>query len=201
MTRLYGPRLMLRTLDCHVMQVRPQGGFGNRSCVRRIVLLSFDKRLHVDGRDETHLVTQALREPPPEVARGTCFHCHNAGRLIAQNRLELRARDYPVEQNRPSRRGRTNLKTTLCEIDRENVDVGHLLLLLQRNVAPVWHHTMPGEGGIHPISSVGGKQRLHLTERKASFAVGTWNLEWRLSRSVHGAEMHRRLMAVDPGTR
>jgi hypothetical protein len=23
----------------------------------------------------------------------------------------------------------------------------------QRNIALVWHHTMPGEGGIHPISS------------------------------------------------
>ncbi|RZF59149.1 hypothetical protein EWE75_23270 [Sphingomonas populi] len=38
------------------------------------------------------------------------------------------------------------------------MDVGHLLLLLQRNIAPVWHHTMPGEGYIHPISSIG---RLH----------------------------------------
>ena len=28
-----------------------------------------------------------------------------------------------------------------------------MLLLLQRNIAPFWHHTMPGEGGIHPISS------------------------------------------------
>jgi hypothetical protein len=33
------------------------------------------------------------------------------------------------------------------------VDFGHLLLLLQRKIAPVWHHTMPGEGGIHLISS------------------------------------------------
>ena len=29
-----------------------------------------------------------------------------------------------------------------------------MILLLQRHVAPVWHHTMPGEGGIHPISLV-----------------------------------------------
>ncbi|MGH6617650.1 hypothetical protein, partial [Sphingomonas sp.] len=41
----------------------------------------------------------------------------------------------------------------LGKIDRENVNVSHVLLLLQRTVAPVRHHTMPGEGGIHPISS------------------------------------------------
>ena len=33
------------------------------------------------------------------------------------------------------------------------MNVGHLLLLLQRNIALIWHHTMPGEGGIHLISS------------------------------------------------
>jgi endonuclease/exonuclease/phosphatase family metal-dependent hydrolase len=38
-----------------------------------------------------------------------------------------------------------------------------------------------------------------MMESEANFAVATWNVEWRPSRSDHGAEMHRRLMAVDPG--
>ena len=46
-----------------------------------------------------------------------------------------------------------DLTSHLCKVDRKNVNVSYVLLLLQRNVAPFWHHTMPGEGGIHPISS------------------------------------------------
>lgn len=82
-------------------------------------------------------------------------------------RPDTRAIEAPCRQNvrkspcktrgihtRPSQRCRTNLEAALSEVDRENVDVGHLLLLLQRDIAPVWHHTMPGEAGIHPISSI-----------------------------------------------
>ena len=79
------------------MQVRPQSGFGDRSRVRRIVLISFDEWLHVDRRDQPDLVAEALRKPSSEVARRARFHCYNAGHLLAQNRLELLARNYPVE--------------------------------------------------------------------------------------------------------
>lgn len=48
---------------------------------------------------------------------------------------------------RPSQGSAADLEAALRKIDRENVDAGHVLLLLQRIVARVWHFSMPSKGG------------------------------------------------------
>jgi len=55
--------------------------------------------------------------------------------------------------NRPSCGSRADLEAALGKVNGKNVNVSHVLRLLQRNAAPVRHHTMRGEGGIHPINS------------------------------------------------
>jgi hypothetical protein len=47
----------------------------------------------------------------------------------------------------PSRGSCADLEAALGKVDRKNVNVSHVLILLQRNVAPVRHHTMPGKSG------------------------------------------------------
>ncbi len=54
---------------------------------------------------------------------------------------------------RPSLSRRADLEASLGEIDRQNMDVGHELLLRTRPDGARWHLTMPDGGGIHPISS------------------------------------------------
>jgi len=94
-----GARLMLRALDRHVVQVRPQHRFGNRcgiSGISGIVLLSLDERLHGDRRDQPDFVPNALREPAPIVAGGSGFHCYDAGRLRFQQMFQLRSRNHAI---------------------------------------------------------------------------------------------------------
>ena len=69
---------------------------GQRDRVGGIILLSFDERLHVDRRNQANIMAEALREPPPKMARRTRLHGHDARRLLAQNSFELRARHGPV---------------------------------------------------------------------------------------------------------
>jgi hypothetical protein len=92
-----GTSLVLGALDGHVMQVRAQRRLGDRRRIRRIVLLPFDERLHVDRGDQPNFMPESLREPAPKMARGASFHGNDAGSLLAQKRLQLCARHCSVE--------------------------------------------------------------------------------------------------------
>ena len=54
---------------------------------------------------------------------------------------------------RPASSCSADLEASLGEVDRQNMDVGHALLLRTRLEGARWHLTMPAGGGIHPISS------------------------------------------------
>ena len=75
--------LMLGALYSNVMQIRTQCRFGNRCCVRRIVFLAPDERLHVDRRYQANLMAKALSKPPPKMASRAGFHRHDARHLVA----------------------------------------------------------------------------------------------------------------------
>ena len=59
----------------------------------------------------------------------------------------------PKHNIRPASSRSADLEASLGEIDRQNMDVGHALLLRTRPDGARWHLTMPDGGGIHPISS------------------------------------------------
>ena len=68
-----------------------------------------------------------------------------------------------------------DLEASLGEVDRQNMDVGHALLLRTRLEGARWHLTMPAGGGIHPISSVEeamarfGKPEIFNTDQDSQF--------------------------------
>ena len=76
--------------------------------------------------------------------------------------IEVPACQDPLEESpcktggihtRPASSRTADLEASLGEINRQNMDVGHALLLRTRPDGARWHLTMPDGGRIHPISS------------------------------------------------
>jgi hypothetical protein len=65
--------LVLGTLHGHIMQVWTQRRLSNRRYVCCIILLSLDKRLHIDRRKQTNLMAEVLREPAPMPGEGGIY--------------------------------------------------------------------------------------------------------------------------------
>ncbi len=58
---------------------------------------------------------------------------------------------------RPASSRRADLETSLGEVDRQNMDVGHGLLLRTRLGSARRHLTMPAGGGIHPSVQISSR--------------------------------------------
>lgn len=58
-------RLMLGILHRHEMQVWPTGRLHDGLGIRRVILLPLDERLHIDRRNQPHLVPGARGNTAP----------------------------------------------------------------------------------------------------------------------------------------
>lgn len=93
-TKCHGPSLMFGALNLDKMHVWTLRSLRDRRCIN---LLPFDERLHVDRRDQSHVVATASRQPAPEMTGSTGLHRDDARRLLVQKLLQTSSRKNPVE--------------------------------------------------------------------------------------------------------
>ena len=93
----HGARLVLGALHGDAVHVRTQHGFSDRRRICRVVLLSLDERLHIDGWDQSDIVAAALCHTTPVVAGGAGFHRNDARFLGSQHLHQLRTGNCAVE--------------------------------------------------------------------------------------------------------
>lgn len=74
--------LLVFRLHCDKPHGRAQRGFDNSLSIRRIILLTLDERLHIDRRDQAHIVSQLLELATPAMCRGASLHGDNAPGLL-----------------------------------------------------------------------------------------------------------------------
>ena len=74
-------RLLLPRLYRHETHRRPRGRLADRLGVGGVVLLPLHERLHVDRRDQLHLMTELLELSAPVVRARTGLHRYDASRL------------------------------------------------------------------------------------------------------------------------
>ncbi len=72
--------LMLGALDRNAMHARGQHSFSDCRCA---VLLPLDERLHINRRDSSDIVSEALSEAPPIMPGRAGLHRDDARRLCA----------------------------------------------------------------------------------------------------------------------
>ena len=81
--------LLLWRFDLNKPHRRPPDSFADRLRVRRIVLLSFDIRLHVGWRHQTHGMAQRLELTRPMVRRGTSLNAYDTWCKLLKERQNI----------------------------------------------------------------------------------------------------------------
>ena len=120
------PLSLLRfRLDRHEVHGRTLRGFRDRLRVRRVVLVPLDEGLHVDRRNQPHLVTERLDLPAPVVGAGARLHRHRARRLRGEKTQQLPAAQLLAVRYRPVRLRPVYLKAALCQIDPDDANLLH----------------------------------------------------------------------------
>ena len=155
-----GTCLMFSTLDRHIMQIRPYSSFGDRSRISCVVLLPLDERLYIDWRQQSDVMTKTLRKRPQKwlvaqasiatMQRGSAERTAPTSLVISHDYTEPPRHDQ-------SRRPESSVwpsQSPECEC------LSWASSFNSTTMALCWHLTMPGEGGIHPISSISVKGML-----------------------------------------
>jgi hypothetical protein len=91
--------LLLRRLGWHEPHGCPGDGLADRLGICRIVLLTFDVRLHVRWRHQPHGMAECLKFARPIVRRGASLYANQAWWQLLEERqdvatLQLAADDY-----------------------------------------------------------------------------------------------------------
>ena len=88
-------------------------------------------RLHVDRRDQPHIVAELQNLPAPVVGARTGLHRHHASLLRAENVQQPLPAQLPAERDRAVRPSTMKLKAALRQINRDDGNLFHGCLLLQ----------------------------------------------------------------------
>jgi hypothetical protein len=121
--------------------------FADRLGIGRVVLVSLHEGLHIDRRNQPHLMAQRADLPRPMVRTGAGFHRDDALGSGSEKRQHLRPGYLLLERRRsvPSRAMR--LKDVLRQIEPDDANFLHRRLSSRRGLQ---HHnlgtSMPSEG-------------------------------------------------------
>src|SRR5215475_12161497 len=74
------PGLAVNRLDRYEAHSWPRYGLTDRLCIDRVGLATFDIRLHVSRRDQSHVVAECRDLPRPKVRSAASFKAHAAAR-------------------------------------------------------------------------------------------------------------------------
>ena len=80
----HGARLLFLRLDGDEAHGRPACRLRNRFRIRRVVLLAFDKRLDVRGRDQANFMPGVADSPTPVVGAPAGLHGDDEARLLGK---------------------------------------------------------------------------------------------------------------------
>ena len=126
------------TLHGHDAHGRSLRCLAYRLRVRRVVLMPFDEGLHIDRRDQFHLVAELLGLPTPIVSARARFHRHRTARLRREEVEQLAPAQLLPERNRPVCVRPMQLKAVLRQIDPDDGNLLHGCLLPK--VVRLRHH-------------------------------------------------------------
>jgi hypothetical protein len=121
--------LLLGTFGRDEAHVRPLHGLADGLGIGRIVLLALDVRLHIGRRDEAHGMTESLKFARPMMRRRAGLDADQSGRQILEERDHIPALDLPADSDATLRVDAVNLKNRLCDVEANNRDCLHDLLL------------------------------------------------------------------------
>ena len=121
--------LLPLTLHGHDAHGRSLRCLAYRLRVRRVVLVPFDEGLHIDRRDQFHLVAELLGLPTPIVSARARFHRHRTARLRREEVKQLAPAQLLPERNRPVCVRPMQLKAVLRQIDPDDGNLLHGCLL------------------------------------------------------------------------
>lgn len=124
-------RLLLDRLDAHVENARIVVGLQQRGAVGRIGLVAKAVRLDVRGRQQANRNALALQGACPVVRGAARLHHHLARLAVAEEALELRARQAVRTGDASARISLGHLEDRLCKIDGDGCSIHVGLLSLK----------------------------------------------------------------------
>jgi hypothetical protein len=104
---------------------RPGRCFNDRFCVGRIILLPFDKRLHVSWRDQANIVAKFTDLARAVVRCGTGFHRYRAFWQFRKEWHQLAARQPPAQDPTSIASCGMNRKHALCKVLADDANFFH----------------------------------------------------------------------------
>ena len=121
----HGAGLLVFRLHGDKPHGRAQRGLDNGLSIRRIILLALDERLHVDRRDQAHIVSQLLELATPAMCRGASLHGDNAPGLLGNKCQNLTPGKLLAKHNRPVLARPVQLENALCQVNADDGNFRH----------------------------------------------------------------------------
>jgi hypothetical protein len=132
--------------------------FPSRIGIGAVVLLSFHKGLHIDRRDQLHVMPDGTYLPAPVMSARTSLHRDDAFRLSGEERQHSRSRKLLPNQGTAVTRSAMRLKDILAQIQTNDANFSHGRLLFRGSLTPLpWHIDAVGGRPPHrtPVSRAG----------------------------------------------
>ena len=105
---------------------RPHGRaldrLGNGLGIAVVVLVSFEKRLHVLGRQQAHVMAKGCELAPNMMSPGAGLHSDQTDRQVGQAGLQLPARDLAAQQDLAAGIHANQVESILAQVDADRGD-------------------------------------------------------------------------------
>src|SRR5260370_857998 len=138
--------LLFRRLDRHEVHGGPLHCLRDRLGIAVVVLVPFEERLHVLGRDQTHIVADRSQLPTDVMGARARLHADQATRNIGETAFELTAR-YLLLQNDGTPLVEANkVEGVLADVDTDRGDDSSYLLRCAHRMLLELCFTPPSHG-------------------------------------------------------
>jgi hypothetical protein len=154
---------LFRRLDRHKVHGRPLHRFRDRLSIAIVVLVTFEERLHVLRRDQTHIVADRCKLPADVMGARAGLHADQAARNIGKTasklttgHLLLQNDGAPLVQPNQVERVLTKVDPDCGDSFRRLLRCAHRMLLeLLRNASPAAAHRVgAGRGRAIPLGDI-----------------------------------------------
>jgi hypothetical protein len=121
----HGARQLFLRLDGDEAHGRPACRLRNRFRIRRVVLLAFDKRLNVCGRNQANFMPGVVDSPTPVVDAPAGLHSDDAARLLGKKFEDFLTRELLSKGHASIRQSAVRLKGPLRNVETDDSSFFH----------------------------------------------------------------------------